>query len=1721
MDVPQAMASLEADFDNGLITAKGFLMKYQRIAQFNPTWSLPSIDNSDINESTVYSILDYWRGISVQLPASKQLEAHIQSPPISFQQQPTVVQMDKQLNTNTDRYTLSPVELVSSRRQLLLLQQSGYGMLSANNTGTSRRHSYAPLLQQSTAMFPTTGFSVSNTGRPVSSLLMNENNAVNKPQNALSSAAASSSQVRNVVLPSDTATRRSFIPAPQQPLPSIKSPVHLEFLEQQQQQQQLMNANTFSQVNTEFPPEQQKVILKKEGRLQEHKKLQACLKPRDLSSVNTVEKFDSLPFILRQRGKTYSKDLALITINSKNKDVSSISWEKLYLKAEKIAQQITKKSGLYKGDRVLLIYNSYEVIDFAVAFFGALLAGMVAVPIGNELNVHDIAEIMKKTGSKLSLVSDTIYKQFERLNNDKENKFSWPKGVIFWKTKDMGTYSVSKRHDLPPINLPDLAYIEFSKYPIHLQGVVISHKTVMHQMSNLTRVLSSNPNMKNSIQRPENIYKMLRDTIFCTSDIRCSSGLVMGLLFNIYAGTLLVWTPESQMDVPGFYANAATKYRASILISDLLGLKSAAFNYQADPDSTRKYDKKRPVNLSTVKWCIVNCLTVNNEVLEIIADRWLNTLGCKNAREAIAPALSLSEYGGMVISIRDWIGKEENMSNKCRLLNDDDNENTQLTASDYDEEPYAPSELSELLIDKESLSTNTVKILSYRPSPQLLTLDQYKVNTKFVRVGAFGFPLLDATLAIVNPETLMLSEEMQVGEIWVDSPCISGGYWENLEATNKIFRARCRDNNGFLDANFLRTGLLGFVFEGKVYVLGLYEDRFRQKVSWIDTSLSDKKQLQGIQEDEEDANYGDSESRIKILSRNNSTFGASTINTNNDLSLSQANSYTYHYVDHISSTVFRKVAQVECSTFDVSVNGEYVPVTLVETSLVEKTDLMATIDYEALESLAYKTFDAIESIHKVRLFCIGFCATNSLPRAMKGGRIEIATMLCKNNFLAGSLKIEYVKFNIKKSISNIPHGLDVIGGIWSKYTSEMRTKQILDPVRKQFTGKDTRDVVMDERSQARLSDFKTIIDVFKWRVLNQPDTLAYSSINDSKKSLSFNNFEQKVLAICQYIINKTPLKTGDHVILMYNLSEDFVCMLYACFMVCVIPIPMMPMDPKRPQEDCNSYFRIIKDFNVKMVFTHNEVESQVFKNKQIHSVIKTLFSNIRAPIMKTTNKMKNVKNMGDLKSKISTRQAKFNFRDENTTVLVCLDWTPDGKRIGIRYSHKILLNQCKILKETFKMGSFNSILSGMRHVSGIGLIQSAILGVYLGSATYLSPENIYFNSPNVLFSALSNYKIKDCFLSIPNMDYAVMKSKQLQKLQFGTLNNLMIDNYGRPNTATFEKYKALAESSLGIQRSAVNATYSNRFNPIITSRSYLNFEPVEISLDLYALRNGMVQIVSQNSPKSVKLQDSGVVLTCTQIAIVNPETLKVCKPGEIGEIWINSEGTVLGATNGNNRNSNNLFVDGYFNIELEGFEGAKFLRTCDLGFLHSVIQQLIDQRPIEVQLLYVLGKIGETFEFMGLQYFSSDIEKTIENCHPDMIKSHSLVFKSEGYIVAVCCTKRSDYFAGLAPLIFKNVLDTHELMIDIVAFLPQTHFEFSRFNEKRRSTMINKWANNQMKFNAIYGINRGEISVYETFKEMELVLEEESSNSTISNNIDNFGTPLSSTMSISEIKGDY
>eukprot|EP00897_Mesotaenium_endlicherianum_P004155 jgi/Mesen1/3768/ME000205S03029 len=83
----------------------------------------------------------------------------------------------------------------------------------------------------------------------------------------------------------------------------------------------------------------------------------------------------------------------------------------------------------------------------------------------------------------------------------------------------------------------------------------------------------------------------------------------------------------------------------------------------------------------------------------------------------------------------------------------------------------------------------------------------------------------DGRLAIVDPETLAPCGDAREGEIWVRSQSVAQGYWKKPDVTREVFGARMASNAPLADDGvYLRTGDLGFVLEGELFVTGRIKD---------------------------------------------------------------------------------------------------------------------------------------------------------------------------------------------------------------------------------------------------------------------------------------------------------------------------------------------------------------------------------------------------------------------------------------------------------------------------------------------------------------------------------------------------------------------------------------------------------------------------------------------------------------------------------------------------------------------------------------------------------------------------------------------------------------------------------------------------------------------------------------------------------------------------------
>jgi len=84
-----------------------------------------------------------------------------------------------------------------------------------------------------------------------------------------------------------------------------------------------------------------------------------------------------------------------------------------------------------------------------------------------------------------------------------------------------------------------------------------------------------------------------------------------------------------------------------------------------------------------------------------------------------------------------------------------------------------------------------------------------------------GYARLDQVVRIVDPDTRRAKADDLVGEIWVAGESVACGYFGQSDVTRETFQATLAEDDG---RTYLRTGDLGFLRRGELYVSGRLKD---------------------------------------------------------------------------------------------------------------------------------------------------------------------------------------------------------------------------------------------------------------------------------------------------------------------------------------------------------------------------------------------------------------------------------------------------------------------------------------------------------------------------------------------------------------------------------------------------------------------------------------------------------------------------------------------------------------------------------------------------------------------------------------------------------------------------------------------------------------------------------------------------------------------------------
>ncbi|WP_392535639.1 fatty acyl-AMP ligase [Nostoc sp. C117] len=419
----------------------------------------------------------------------------------------------------------------------------------------------------------------------------------------------------------------------------------------------------------------------------------------------------------------------------------SITYQKLEQRAREIAAHLQLLG--FRGERVLLIYQ--PGLEYIVAFFACLYAGLVAVPVyPPRFNkpMPRLQAIVADAQAKIALTTTSILTNVEQ-------KFEQSPylATLQWLATDTITSDSINKWQQPQICDSTLAFLQYTSGSTGTpKGVMISHGNLLHNLALIRQCFEHKHDSQGVIWLPP-FHDM---------------GLIGGILQPLYSGfPVTLMSPTTFVKKPFRWLQAISRYKATT---------SGGPDFAYDL-CVRQITPEQRATLDLSSWDIA--FTGAEPVRAQTLERFTATFeSCGFRKEAFYPCYGMAET-------------------------------TLIVSGGLKTEPPIILQVKGTALEQNQVVAATGNQESNRA------------------IVGCGRTWLDQKIAIVDPESLTLRPAGQIGEIWVSGSSIAQGYWNRPIETEQTFYAYLADTN---EGPFLRTGDLGFLQDGELFVTGRLKD---------------------------------------------------------------------------------------------------------------------------------------------------------------------------------------------------------------------------------------------------------------------------------------------------------------------------------------------------------------------------------------------------------------------------------------------------------------------------------------------------------------------------------------------------------------------------------------------------------------------------------------------------------------------------------------------------------------------------------------------------------------------------------------------------------------------------------------------------------------------------------------------------------------------------------
>jgi len=271
-----------------------------------------------------------------------------------------------------------------------------------------------------------------------------------------------------------------------------------------------------------------------------------------------MDNFRSLVAVLARRAAEQADDRAYVFVSDRGTEEAALTFRQLHDAASALAARLS--AAARPGDRAILVFP--PGLEFLVAFFGCLMAGIIAVPMmmPRRNSARDAsAAILANCTPALALTTSA-----SALRGDPQARFAFAN--IRWIEVDLGRDGAAA--DLPAPAPDDIAFLQYtSGSTSEPKGVMVSHANLLANLE-MIRLALGNTRQSTYV----NWVPLYHDM-----------GLILNALQALYVGSpCVLMAPNAFMQRPLGWLRAISHYRAEVACGPNFGFDLCISRYRAE-----------------------------------------------------------------------------------------------------------------------------------------------------------------------------------------------------------------------------------------------------------------------------------------------------------------------------------------------------------------------------------------------------------------------------------------------------------------------------------------------------------------------------------------------------------------------------------------------------------------------------------------------------------------------------------------------------------------------------------------------------------------------------------------------------------------------------------------------------------------------------------------------------------------------------------------------------------------------------------------------------------------------------------------------------------------------------------------------------------------------------------------------------------------------------------